>query len=107
RLEVLPDDSQPHRGTGRSDDGRFNLSAVEIHHTNLSDSQESPLVYVSRAEADINQKPKEEFGLFDMFPGSVESVITVEPLGNSGGLGFGGSWSIVGPERKKRHEAIF
>jgi hypothetical protein len=107
RLEVLPDDSLPLKGTGRSDDGRFNLSALEIRHANLADSQEAPLVYVSRAESDINQKPKEDFGSFDMFPGSVESAIVVESPGNAGGFRFGGGWSIIGPERKKRHEAIF
>src|SRR4029077_12208456 len=58
RLEVLPDDSQPERGLGRASDGRFNLSAIETRHTTLADAQEPPLVYVSRAEADINQKPK-------------------------------------------------
>src|SRR5262249_20104584 len=58
RLEVLPDDSQPEKALGRSTDGRFSLSAIEIRHTTLSDSQEPPLVYISRAEADINQKPK-------------------------------------------------
>src|SRR5262249_7776376 len=71
RLEVLPDDSLPQRGNGRADDGRFNLSVIEIRHANLSDSQDSPLVHIARAEADINQKPKEDFALFDMFPGSI------------------------------------
>jgi hypothetical protein len=106
RLEVLPDDNQPQKSTGRADDGRFNLSAIEIRHANLSDSQDSPLVYVSRAEADINQKPKEDFSPFDMFPGPVESALVAEPLGIGGGF-FGQGWSIVGPERKKQHEAIF
>jgi hypothetical protein len=106
RLEVLPDDSQPHKSTGRSDDGRFNLSAIEIRHANLADSQESPLVYVSNAEADINQMPKRDFAPFDMFPGTIKSAIVVESLGNAGSP-FGHGWSIVGPQRKKRHEAIF
>jgi hypothetical protein len=109
RLELLPDDSQPHKALGRASDGRFALSAIEIRHTTLADSQEPPLVYVSRAEADINQKPKEDsFAFSDMSPGSIESVITVEPVGTSeGGFFRGGAWSIVGDERKKPHEAIF
>jgi len=58
RLEVLPDDRQPQKGSGRSADGRFNLSAVEIRHASLADGQESPLVYVSRAEADRVVAPR-------------------------------------------------
>jgi hypothetical protein len=108
RLEVLPDDSQPEKAIGRSTDGRFNLSAFEIRHTTLSDAQDPPLVYISRAEADINQKAKEDPGVFDMFPGSVESAVVVDSVGGpDGGFFRGGGWSIVGDERKKPHEAIF
>jgi hypothetical protein len=110
RLEVLPDDSQPEKAIGRATDGRFNLSAIEIRHTTLADSQDPPLVYISRAEADINQKPKEDPASFDMFPGPVESAVVVESVGGGpggGGFGFRGGWSIVGDERKKPHEAIF
>jgi hypothetical protein len=107
RLEVLPDDRQPQKGLGRSSDGRFNLSAIEIRHMTLADSQDPPLVYVSRADADLNQKPREDPGAYDMFPGTIESAIVVEPAGESGHSGFGGGWSIVDDERKKPHEAIF
>src|SRR5262249_10255892 len=106
RLEVLPDDSQPGKGLGRAADGLFNLSAIEIRHTTLADAQEPPLVYVSRAEADINQKPPEDPAAFDMFRGSVESAVVVEPVGGPDGY-RGGGWSIVGDERRKPHEAIF
>jgi hypothetical protein len=104
RLEVLPDDSQPLKALGRASDGCFNLSAIEVRHASLADSQDPPLVYLSRAEADINQKPKEDRVAFDMFPGAVDSAVVVEPVG-VGGFRFG--WSIVGDERKKPHEAIF
>jgi mono/diheme cytochrome c family protein len=104
RLEVLPDDSQPQKALGRSSDGRFNLSAIEIRHTTLADSQDPPLVYLSRAEADLNQKPKEDPAAYDQFPGSIESAVVVEPVGESRG-GRGG-WSIVNDERKKPHEAV-
>ena len=109
RLEVLPDDLQPQKALGRASDGRFILSAIEIRNTTLSEGQEPPLVYVSRAEADINQKPKEDPAAFDMMPGSIESAIVVEPLGRDGGgfRGMGFGWSIVDDERKKPHEAIF
>src|SRR5262249_40327923 len=70
----------------------------------LADSQDPPLVYLSRAEADVNQKPPEDFPPFGMFPGPIESAIVVGP---TGGFGFGRGWSIVGAERKKPHEAIF
>ena len=56
RLEVLPDDSHPGKRIGRASDGRFILSTIEIRNTTVSESQDPPLVYVSRAEADINQK---------------------------------------------------
>jgi hypothetical protein len=109
RLEVIPDDSQPEKALGRSSDGRFNLTAIEIRHTSLADAQDPPLVYVSRAEADLNQKPKEEPTANDMFPGPVESAVVIEPVGGpGGGFGFrGGGWSIVDDERKKPHEGIF
>ena len=104
RLEVLPDDSHPEKGLGRASDGRFILSAFEIRNTTFSESQEPPLVYMSRAEADINQKLKEDPVVFDMFPGSIESAVATE---GGGGFGFGGGWSIVDDERRKAHEAIF
>src|SRR5207253_10700551 len=72
-----------------------------------SEGQDPPLVYVSRAEADINQKPKEDPAAFDMMPGAIESAIVTEPLGGEGGQRMGGGWSIVDDERKKPHEAIF
>ena len=108
RLELLPDDSAPAKALGRASDGRFTLSAIEIRNTTFSESQEPPLVYVSRAEADINQKPKEDPAAYDMMPGTIESAIVVEPVGGaaSGNRPFGG-WSIVDDERKKPHEAIF
>jgi hypothetical protein len=108
RLEVLPDDRQPEKGLGRAADGRFVLSAIEIRSSTFSEGQEPPLVYVSRAEADINQKPKEDPAAFDMMPGTIESAIVTQPLigegvGNPGGFG----WCIVDDERKKPHEALF
>jgi hypothetical protein len=109
RLEVLPDDTSPEKGLGRASDGRFILSTIEIRNTTVSESQDPPLVYVSSAEADINQKPKEDPVMFDMMPGSIESAIVIEPLGSGGpndGRGYGG-WSIVDDERKRPHEAIF
>ena len=108
RLELMPDDSAREKALGRASDGRFTLSAIEIRNTTFSESQEPPLVYVSRAEADINQEPKEDPAAHDMMPGTIESAIVVEPMDGaaSGNRPFGG-WSIVDDERRKPHEAIF
>jgi hypothetical protein len=107
RLEVLPDDRQPGKGLGRASDGRFILSALEIRNSTLSEGADPPLVYVARAEADLNQKPKEDPAAYDMMPGTIESAIVAEPVGGDAGGGFGSGWSIVDDERRKPHEAIF
>lgn len=108
RIEVLPDPSLPEQGLGRASDGRFILSALELRHTTHSDSTEPPLVYISSAQADLNQKPKKEPTGYDMMPGSIESAIVVEPLGADGKEArWGGrGWSIVDDERKAPHEAV-
>ncbi len=108
RIEVLPDPSLPEQGLGRASDGRFILSALELRHTTHSDSTEPPLVYISAAQADLNQKPKKEPTGYDMMPGSIESAIVVEPLGADGKEArWGGrGWSIVDDERKAPHEAV-
>ena len=108
RLEVLPDDTNPEKGSGRASDGRFILSTIEIRNTTFSESQEPPLVYISLAEADINQKLKEDPAPYDVMPGTIESAIVIEPVGAGGAFerSYGG-WSIVDDERKKPHEAIF
>lgn len=108
RIEVLPDPSLPEQGLGRASDGRFILSALELRNSTLSDSSEPPLVYLSTAQADLNQKPKKEPTGYDMTPGSIESSIVVEPLGAGGKeVRWGGrGWSIVDDERKLPHEAV-
>ena len=108
RLEVLPDDSQPEKALGRSTDGCFKLAAIEIRHATLSDSQEPPLVYLSRAEADINQKRKEDPVSFDMFPGSIESAVIVDPV-SSNRRGIRVPWRVGASSAtaQKPHEAIF
>jgi hypothetical protein len=105
RIEVLPDDSHPEKALGRASDGRFTLSKFEVRNSTVSESQEPPLVYMSRAEADINQKVKEDPSPFDMFPGSIESAVATE--GGGFGFGFGGGWSVIGDERRRAHDAVF
>lgn len=111
RIEVLPHESMPEKGNGRSTDGRFVMSALEIRNTTLSESQEPPLLYIVKAEADINQKMKEDPASFDMAPGAIESAIVASPVGSNeegggGGRGFGGGWSIVDNARFEAHEAV-
>ncbi|MBL8801432.1 MAG: DUF1553 domain-containing protein [Planctomycetes bacterium] len=111
RLEVLPDPSQPLGALGRASDGRFILSALELRNSTLSESEEPPLVYITSAQADLNQKPKEDPAGYDMTPGSIEGAIVVEPVGAEGkgggfSRGFGRGWSIVDDERKLPHEAV-
>jgi len=107
RIEVLPDPSAPEQGLGRASDGRFILTALELRNSTFSDSEDPPLVYLSTAQADLNQKVKEDPASYDMFPGSIESAIVVEPVGGEGkGRGFGRGWSIVDDERKRPHEAV-
>jgi hypothetical protein len=108
RLEVLPDERQPEKGLGRASDGRFTLSAIEIRNTTLSESQDPPLVYVSRADADLNQKPKEDPAAYEAMPGTIDSAIVTESAGaGNQPQGSGGGWRIVDDEAKKPHEAVF
>ena len=107
RLEIMPADTNPEKGLGRASDGRFILSTIEIRNTTFSESQDPPLVYVSLAEADINQKPKEDPVAFDMMPGTIESAIVVEPVGTGGGsesrhmaVGASSTTSVKSPTRR-------
>ena len=84
RLEVLPDDTTPEKGLGRASDGRFILSTIEIRNTTFSESQEPPLVYISSAEADLNQKLKEDPAAGAMIPGAIESAIVIDPWAPAG-----------------------
>lgn len=114
KLEVLPDPAQPEGASGRASDGRFILSRLEIRNSTLSDSSDPPLVYITKAEADLNQKTDFESidANFDSGnPGSIEGSIAVEAAkeggdGEFGNFRGGGGWSIAGEARKEAHEAI-
>lgn len=115
RLEVLPDPSQPKGSSGRADDGRFILSRLEIRNSTLSESQEPPLLFIAKAEADLNQKVDREAIDADPFkgdPSDISTAIVVEPKAEESGGGgmnfdFGGvGWSIAGEERGVPHEAV-
>lgn len=115
RLEVLPDPSQPKGGSGRADDGRFILSRLEIRNSTLSESQEPPLLFIVRAESDINQKVDREAIDADPFkgdPSDISTAIAVEAKvedSSGGGMNFdfgGSGWSIAGDERGVPHEAV-
>lgn len=114
KLEVLPDPSQPNGASGRASDGRFILSRLEVRNSTLSDSSDPPLVYITKAEADLNQKTdfeSLEATFDDGGPGAIEGSIAVEAAkegadGEFGGMRGGGGWSIAGEARKEAHEAI-
>jgi hypothetical protein len=55
RLEVLTDDSLPHRGPGRQDNGNLHLSEIKVEVAPISaPGQRQPVVF-ARALADFNQ----------------------------------------------------
>ena len=109
RLEVLPDPSQPREGhwavpPTASSICRQSRFAIRP----FPESQDPPLVYLSRAEADINQKVKEDATAFDMFPGLDRICGRLRAHQRHRRVNSsGGDWSIVGDERKKPHEAVF
>ena len=106
KIEVLPD---PATGSlGRASDGRFALSALELRLSSLSESEEPPLVLFSAAQADLNQKQKEEPKSYDMYPSPVDSAIVSEPYAAEGKQEFYRTrgWCIVDDELKRPHEAV-
>ncbi|MFN0206691.1 MAG: DUF1553 domain-containing protein [Planctomycetota bacterium] len=114
RIEVLPDPSNPYEASGRASDGRFILNAIEIKNSTLSESSDPPILYISKAEADLNQKMKEDdldASFFEM-PGNVDSAVITEAVktgdvdGGEGSRSFRGGWSITGYDRKIAHEAV-
>ncbi|MCY3001535.1 MAG: DUF1553 domain-containing protein [Planctomycetota bacterium] len=106
KIELLPD---PATGSlGRASDGRFALSALELRMSSLSESEEPPLVLFSAAQADLNQKQKEEPKSYDMYPSPVDSAIVAEPYATGGKQEFYRTrgWCIVDDELKRPHEAV-
>jgi hypothetical protein len=55
RLEVMTDDSLPHRGPGRQDNGNLHLSEIKVETAPTSQPKERRTVVLSRALADFNQ----------------------------------------------------
>ncbi|MEO6593487.1 MAG: DUF1553 domain-containing protein [Planctomycetota bacterium] len=113
RLDVLPDPSMPLSASGRADDGRFILSALETRLASTAESSDPPLIAYALAAADLNQKEDEdEHYLTAITPGSIAGSIVLDDGSNNGGdkpggFRFGGrGWSIAGEGRKEPREAI-
>ncbi len=112
RIEVMPDPSQPDGSSGRASDGRFILSRLEIRNSTFSESSDPPLVYVAKADTDLNQNF--DFNAIDAVtddgaPSGIDGAIVVEPMkdtGMDGNFRGGGGWSIAGSARKEAHEAV-
>ncbi len=97
--------ARPEKGLGRASDGRFVLSAIEIRNTTFSESQDPPLVYLSLAQADINQKPKEEPAPNDIPPGPLEAAIVIEPLGGGAAPESRSVWRLEHRRRRAQEAA--
>ncbi len=82
RVEVLADDSLPHRGPGRQDNGNFHLSELEVF---AGEGNEKP-VSIASTTADFNQA---QWG--------VERTIDGNPLT---------AWGVY-PQVGQSHEAVF
>ncbi|MFT7619775.1 MAG: mono/diheme cytochrome c family protein [Planctomycetota bacterium] len=109
RIEVLPDPSQPEGSTGRSRKGQFILSGVKVRVSSLSDSTDTPLMYVAKADTDLNQERPKVFLPDSISPGSISGSIIVDDSKESqtsGRFGSSRGWSIIGDERLQRHEAV-
>ena len=108
RLEVLPDDSRPDAGVGRGEGGRFIVTRLQLRVSTASDARDPPLVYVARAECDLNQEQPEHPIQFQALPGALdECIVTEDGESTPGGTRqtlYG--WGFVGAENRKPHEAI-
>ncbi len=98
RLEVLTDESLPHRGPGRQDNGNLHLSEFKVEAAPLSGTRKRLPVALARAFADFNQagwevdkavdgKPQTAWGIYPAV-GKAHSAVFVfkEPLRSPGGV---------------------
>ncbi|MEC7584153.1 MAG: DUF1553 domain-containing protein [Planctomycetota bacterium] len=107
RLEVLPADSEDGSMSGRSRKGQFILSGLKLRLSSLSDATDPPLMFLAKAEADLNQERPEKPKPDSISPGDIGNSIIVEESTGSSSRGFGRrGWSIIGDERMQPHEAI-
>ncbi len=108
KIEVLPSSDEDGAMTGRSRKGQFILSGLKLRLSSLSDSQDPPLVFVAKAEADLKQKRPEDPGPDPIFPGDIAGSIIADDSkkASGGGRFFSRGWSIIGDERMEEHEAL-
>jgi len=87
RLEILSDESLPHKGPGRQiDNGNLHLSEVTVHAAPLNAPEKSQRVAIARAVADFNQA---SWTIEHAIDGKMETA-----------------WGIF-PETGKSHTAVF
>ncbi len=86
RLEVLTDDSLPHKGPGRQDNGNLHLSEFQLKVAPTSGTTTNNTVALQNATADFNQP---DWGVTKAIDGKIETA-----------------WGIY-PEVGKAHLAVF
>ena len=74
RLETLTDDSLPHRGPGRQDNGNLHLSEIKIEAAPISDPAKRQPVAIVRAMADFNQDGWDIAKALDGNPGTAWGI---------------------------------
>ncbi len=97
RLEVLADETLPHRGPGRQDNGNLHLSEVKVEAAPAGDPAKRSPVPLARAVADFNQdgwdvgraidgKPETAWGIYPAVGKSHTAVFLFkEPVALRGG----------------------
>jgi mono/diheme cytochrome c family protein len=97
RLEVLTDDSLPHRGPGRQDNGNLHLNEFRIHAAARGEPGAGAALPVRRARADFDQEgwtaamavdgnPRTAWGIYPAVGRPHQAVFELrEPAGFAGG----------------------
>ncbi len=74
RLEALTDDSLPHRGPGRQDNGNLHLSEIKIEAAALGEPKQRRPAPIARALADFNQDGWDIGKAIDEQPGTAWGI---------------------------------
>lgn len=97
RLEVLADESLPHKGPGRQDNGNLHLSEFQVKVGPASDPAAAKLVTLQNPKADFDQQDwdiakaldgneRTAWGIYPQVGKSHSAVFELkEPVGNEGG----------------------
>ncbi|MCZ6597217.1 MAG: DUF1549 domain-containing protein, partial [Planctomycetota bacterium] len=88
RLEVLPQESFPKGGSGRSEKGRFTLSEFEVYLSSVAQGDDGEKIRFHRAEDDVQPER------------SIDADKAVDGSKSTG-------WGLIGDEITSDHQAIF